>query len=164
MSRALRLAAAILALAAAPVLAQERDRITVKHFPAPTPMAAWEPLEVRIERVRMPSPAADRLFGEVEHTLAVHGIASDWQFVIPDGPFIRITIEAAGRRIELASAHTLFERDGKAIALERGVQALEGRDAKALLAGQSESFRNRRLAFEKILALVNARLRESLGP
>ena len=83
--------------------------------------------------------------------------------MLPDGAYIRIIIEIGPRRIELASAHTLYERDGRFIALERGLVSLDGRDPQQLLASESEAFRNRRIAFERILALVNGRVRENLG-
>jgi len=144
--------------------AQERDRVAVKFFPSPGRLDAYEPMDVQIERLRSPAkPAArDGLFEQIEKILAAHGIGSNWQYVYPDGAFIRIRIEIGGRKIELASAHTLYERGGRQIATERGLVALDGRDLKQLLAKESEAFRNRRLAFEKILALVSARVQENL--
>jgi len=124
-------------------------------------------MDLQFERLRSPAQAGsrrpDRFFGQIEQILASQGVTSNWQFVLPDGAFIRISIEIGGRRIELASAHTLYERDGRSIALERGLVALDGRDPKQLLANESEAFRNRRIAFERILALVSARVRENLG-
>ena len=146
--------------------AQESDRVTVKFFPSPGRLDAYEPMDVRVERLRSParpgSRAAEGLFDQIEKILATHGVTSNWQYVYPDGAFIRINIEIGGRKIELASAHTLYERGGRQIALERGLVALEGRDPKQVLAKESEAFRNRRLAFEKILALVGARVQENL--
>ena len=125
-----------------------------------------EPAALRAESLRggVASHRADgRFFDQVEQVLSAHGVTTNWQFVLPDGAFIRISIEIGGRRLELASAHMLYERGGRFIALERGLVALDGRDAKQVLANESEAFRNRRIAFEKILALVTARLRENLG-
>ena len=147
--------------------AQERDRVTVKFFPEPSPLAAHERMDVQFERLRSPaptgSPRPDRFFDQIDQILTAHGVTSSWQFVLPDGAFIRINIEIGARRIELASAHTLYERGGRLIATERGMVALDGRDPKQVLAYESEAFRNRRIAFEKILALVTARVRENLG-
>ena len=146
--------------------AQERDRVTVKYFPSAGRLDAYEPMDIQIERLRSParpgSQPRDGLFDQIDRILAAHGIRSNWQYVYPDGAFIRINIEIGGRKIELASAHTLYERGGRQIALERGLVALEGRDPKQVLAKESEAFRNRRLAFEKILALVGARVQENL--
>ena len=147
--------------------AQERDRVTVKLFPEPSPLAAHVRMDVQFERFRSPAPTGnprpDPFFDQIDQILAAHGVTSNWQFVLPDGAFIRINIEIGARRIELASAHTLYERGGRLIATERGMVALDGRDPKQVLANESEAFRNRRIAFEKILALVTARVRENLG-
>lgn len=148
--------------------AQDRDRVTVKFFPAPVRLSAYEPMEVQFERSNYADPSApdrspDEFFDEIEQTLSSHGITSDWQFVLPDGAFIQINIEIGNHRVELSSAHTLYERGGRFIATERGLVSLDGRDPKQVLAKESEAFRSRRLAFEKILNLVSARVRENLG-
>jgi len=168
-TRARHLAWCILALCLAipgQPTAQERDRVTVKFFPSAGRLDAYEPMDVQIERLRSParpgSQARDGLFDQIDQILTAHGVTSNWQYVFPDGAFIRITIEIGGRRIELASAHTLYERGGRQIATERGLVALDGRDPKQVLAKESEAFRSRRLAFEKILALVSARVQENL--
>ena len=148
--------------------AQDRDRIRVKFFPAHVQLDDYEQMDVQFERFNNPNSAADsrrpdRFFDAVEQILSAHGITANWQFVLPDGAFIRINVEIRGRRIELASAHTLYERGGRSIATERGLVSLDGRDPKQVLAQETEAFRARRLAFEKILALVSARVRENLG-
>ena len=148
--------------------AQDRDRVTVKFFPAHVRLDAYEPMDIQFERFNSSNPAAagrppDQFFDAIEQILSSHGITSNWQFVLPDGAFIRINIEIGDRRIELASAHTLYERSCRFIATERGLVSLDGRDPKQVLAQESEAFRARRDAFEKILALVTARVRENLG-
>jgi hypothetical protein len=148
--------------------AQERDRVTVKFFPAPVRLRPYEPMDVQFERSKYAEASAtergsDGFFDEIEQILSSHGITSDWQFVLPDGAFIQINIEIGNRRVELSSAHTLYERGGCFIATERGLVSLDGRDPKQVLAKESEAFRSRRLAFEKILDLVSARVRENLG-
>ncbi len=147
--------------------AQDTDRVTVKFMPAPVPLAAFETMDVQFERRKSALPSSadkpDKFFDEIDRILAAHGITSNWQYVFPDGAFIRITIETGGRKIVLSSAHTLYERDGRSIATERGLVALGGRDPGQVLAQESEIFRSRRLAFEKILALVDARVSENLG-
>jgi hypothetical protein len=154
-------------LAASGVHAQGSERVTVKFMPAPVPLTAFETIDVQLERRKSAAPAShaqpDEFFDEIDRILALHGITSNWQYVYPDGAFIRITIETPGRKIVLSSAHTLYERDGRNIATERGLVARGGRDPEQVLAQESETFRNRRLAFEKILALVNARVNEALG-
>lgn len=146
--------------------AQDRDRVTVRLMPTPAVLAPLETMEIRFERrgsTAAPAPQRpDSFFDEIDRILASHKIVSDWQYVYPDGASIRITIETGGRRIVLSSAHTLYERDGRNIATERGLVALAGRDPKQVLAQESEAFRNRRLAFEQILALVNARVSKNL--
>jgi hypothetical protein len=147
--------------------AEDRDRVTVKFFPAPVPLGASEPMDVQFERRQYTTPSdqrPDRFFDQIDQILSTHGISSDWRFILPDGAFIRITVEIGGRRLELSSAHTIYERDGRLVATERGLVALDGRDPKQVLARESAAFRSRRLAFEKILALVTARVRETLGP
>jgi len=149
------------------VSAQDRDRVTVKFVPAPV-LGAYEPMDVQFERLRNTAPSApdrhpDRFFEAIVQILSSHGITSNWQFVFPDGAFIRISIEIGNQRSELSSAQTLYEREGRLIATERGLLSLDGRDPKQVLAKESEAFRSRRLAFEKILALVSARVRENLG-
>jgi len=138
--------------------------VAVKFFPEPSHLEAYEPMD---ERLRSPAQTAtsrpDRFFDQIEQILSSYGVNSNWQFVLPGGAFIRISIEIGGRRIELASAHTLYERNGRFIATERGLVALDGRDPKQVLANESQAFRNRRIAFENILALVGARVRENLG-
>ena len=154
-------------IAAGPAIAEERDRVSVKVFPTHGGLRDFEVMDVMIERIGIAIPTApdrppDRFFDAIDGVLASHGITSNWQYVFPDGAFIRITIELGKRRVELASAHTLYERDGRHIATERGLVSLKGRDLKQVLAKESEAFRSRRLAFEKILALVNAKLLEKL--
>lgn len=148
--------------------AQHRDRLTVKLFPGSGLQSAHERMEVQFERVRYPTSARpaqpDGFFDEIERILSTHGIAEDWQYVFPDGAFIRIGIEIGNRRVELASAHVLYERDGRMLATERGLVALDGRNRKRELAKESDAFRSRRLAFEEILALVAARVQQDLGP
>ena len=144
--------------------AQDRDRVTVKFFPAPVPLGAYELMDVQFERPRNTAPSApDKFFDEIARILSSHGITSNWQFVLPDGAYIRINIEIGDRRVELSSAHTVYERGGRFIATERGLVSLDGRDPKQVLAKESEAFRSRRLAFEKILALISARVGENLG-
>jgi hypothetical protein len=159
-------ALAVFLLAASGVHAQEPDRVTVKTMPAaPVPLAALETMNVQFERrVTAPSSPAKRdgFFDEIDRILASHGISSNWQYVFPDGAFIRITIETGGRKVVLSSAHTLYERDGRNIATEHGLVALGGRDPRQVLAGESAIFRSRRIAFEKILDLVNERVNETL--
>ena len=123
-------------------------------------------MDVQFERLRPPASGTrntDRFFDQLDEILSAHGVTSNWQFVLPDGAFIRIGIEIGTRRIELASAHTLYERGGRLIATERGLVTLDGRDPKQMLANESEAFRNRRIAFENILTVVSARVRENLG-
>jgi hypothetical protein len=148
--------------------AQDRDRVTIKFMPAAMRLSTYEPMEIQFERListghSVPTRPPDRFFDEIDQILSSHGINSNWQFVLPDGAFIRINIELGARRIELSSAHTIYERGGRLIATERGLVSLDGRDPKQVLAKESEAFRSRRLAFEKILALVSARVRENLG-
>jgi hypothetical protein len=159
---------AVCVLVGGHVSAQDRDRVTVKFFPAHVRLDAYEPMDVQFERFNSPGPAPagrrpDQFFDAIDQILSSHGITSNWQYVLPDGAFIRIHIEIGSRRIELASAHTLYERGGRLIATERGLVSLDGRDPKAVLAQESEAFRARRVAFEEILALVSARVRENLG-
>jgi hypothetical protein len=162
-----RWALAACLLAAGGVHAQDSDRVTVKFMPAPVPLAAFETMDIKFERRKSAAPSAtaqpDKFFDEIDRILASHGTTSSWQYVFPDGAFIRITVETGGRTIVLSSAHTLYERDGRNIALEGGLVALGGRDPKKVLAQESEIFRSRRIAFEKILTLVNARVSENLG-
>jgi len=147
--------------------AQDRDRVAVRFMPAPAVLRAFETMDIQFERRGSTTPSApqrpDKFFDEIDRILASHRITSDWQYVFPDGASIRITVETGGRRIVLASGHTLYERDGRNIATERGLVALAGRDPKQVLAQESETFRDRRLAFEEILALVNARVSKNLG-
>jgi hypothetical protein len=154
-------------LAAGGANAQDLDRVTVKFMPAPVPLVAFETMDVKFERRKIGAPPSadksDTFFDEIDRILASDGITSNWQYVYPDGAFIRITIETGRRTIVLSSAHTLYERDGRNIATEGGLVALDGRDPKKVLAQESEAFRSRRLAFEKILALVNARVSQNLG-
>ncbi len=146
--------------------AQDRDRVTVRFMPAPAVLAPLETMEIQFERRGSAAASApqrpDSFFDEIDRILASHKIVSDWQYVYPDGASIRITIETGARRIVLSSAHTLYERDGRSIATERGLVALAGRNPNQVLAQESEAFRNRRLAFEQILALVNARVSKNL--
>ncbi len=161
-----RLVAAFL-LASGYASAQDYDRVTVRFFPAPVPLEAYEPMDLQFERRPASSSASarrsDRFFDEIDQVLSSHGITSDWRFVLPDGAFIRIDIKIGSRRVELSSAHTLYERGGRLIATERGLVSLDGRDPKQILAKESAAFRSRRLAFEKLLALVTARVRENLA-
>ncbi|MGB8434156.1 MAG: hypothetical protein WCE38_07855 [Burkholderiales bacterium] len=154
-------------LAAGSAIAQDRDRVTVKYMPAPVPLAAFETMDVQFERRTSAAPSIpvppDKFFDAIDGILASHAITSNWQYVYPDGAYIRITVETGGRAIVLSSAHTLYERDGRNIATERGLVARGGRDPKQVIAQESKAFRSRRLAFEKILALVNARVNEALG-
>lgn len=160
---------AVCLLAAGPASAQERDRVMVKIFPARGGLGTFEVMDVKVERLRITGASApdspnDAFYDEIERVLTARGITSNWQYVYPDGAFIRIKIEIGSRRVELASAHTLYERSGRHIATEHGLVSLDGRNLKQILAKESEAFRSRRLAFEEILALVNAKLQENLAP
>ncbi len=164
--------AACMLLAASGAAAQTgidtSDQITVRYMPGMVPLEQFETMNLQFRRLpgREPAPAGgkrDRFFDQVEATLRKHGVTSNWQYVLPDGPFIEILIEIGGRSVKLASAHTLFERGGKLVATEAGVVALEGRDLRQVIAQQSPAFRSHRLAFEEILALAASRARENLA-
>jgi hypothetical protein len=138
--------------------AQAADSVSIRVFPGyPLLDKSVEKVEVRIDRVFASRNArdleVDRFFSSVEATLTEHGITRDWQQVIPDAPYIEITIELNGRRTRLASAHLSLERSGNLVVTERGVETLKGRARDAVLSQQSEEFRRRRLAFERLLEL-----------
>jgi hypothetical protein len=162
--------AGLLALLLLPMAAhaQVTDRISVRYFGGmPLPGRSIEAFDLRIDRARFsaaPDQEIDRFFDAVEATLSEHRVVRDWQLVIPDAPWIEITVELKDRRTRLASAHMVLEKAGAHVVTERGLEALEGRSRAAVLARQSEEFRRNRLAFEKLLALTLERARARLSP
>ncbi len=166
--RALVLALAALCMAG---FARAEDRVSIRYTPGyPLPARSSERIELRVERSG-PAPAmraedqeVDRFFALVQATLSDSGIARDWQSVIPDAPWIEITVELNGQRTRLASAHVPLERTGNRVVTERGVEPLGERTREAVLAQQSEAHRRHRVAFDRLLALTLARVRAQLAP
>jgi len=145
------------------------DKVSVRYFAGyPLPGRSMERLDVLVERqgasMKTEEQDVDRYFSLVQTTLADHQVVRDWQVVIPDAPFVQITIELGGRKLQLASAHVILERSGQGVVTERGLEALGNRDRASVLAQQSEPYRQHRLAFEKILSLTLDRVRARLGP
>lgn len=166
------IAAAILVaalLTTSPIVARSDDKVSVRYFPGyPLPAQSSEWVDIQVERQspssRTEDQDVDRFFSLVQLTLSQHQVVRDWQAVIPDAPFVQITIELSGRRIQLASAHVILERSGGRIMTERGLEVLGNRDRASVLAQQSERYRRHRLAFEKILSLTSERVRARLSP
>lgn len=145
------------------------DSVSIRYLPGyPLPSRSIERLDVRVARIAPPTgaddQAIDRFFASVQATLNEHGVAGDWQSVIPDAPAIEISVELSGRRTRLASAHVALERTGNVVVTERGVESLNQRSRDAVLAQQSEAFRRHRSAFERLLSLTLARVRAQLSP
>jgi hypothetical protein len=145
------------------------DKVSVRYFAGyPLPGRSMERLDVLVERqgasMKTEEQDVDRYFSLVQTALADHQVVRDWQVVIPDAPFVQITIELGGRKLQLASAHVILERSGQGVVTERGLEALGNRDRASVLAQQSEPYRQHRLAFEKILSLTLDRVRARLGP
>lgn len=150
-------------------LAQTGDRVVIRSLPGyPAPGRSSESVEVDVARTGSSSAAAeqeiDRFFASVERTLGENRIGGDWQSVIPDAPYVEITVELRGKRIRLASAHPPLERNGTQVVTERGVEALGQRTRESVLAAQSEPFRRHRLAFDTLLRLTLEQVRSRLSP
>jgi hypothetical protein len=147
---------------------QTKDQVSIRYLPGyPLPGASSEWIDVRVERMgssQAEQQDIDRFFASVEATLSEHQIVGDWQLVIPDAPAIEITIDLNGRRIRLVSAHVSLERSGNYVVTERGWEALDQRTRDSVLLQQSEEFRRRRLAFEKLLDLTLQHVRARLSP
>ncbi len=163
------LAVAFAALLAPPGRAE--DVVSVRYLPGhPLPDQSVEWTDLRIARHPPAASAArkaqeiDRFFDEVAAALKESGIDQDWQLAIPDAPAIEITIDLGGKRLKLVSCHTLLEKPGNYLVTQQGGRAVPDREKAAELAKQSESFRRRRRAFEKILALALERTRATLAP
>ena len=106
----------------------------------------------------------DRLFEQVSAVFTENAIERDWQLAIPDAPLISISTEINGKKLTLASCHTLIEKSGNYLVTERGRHTVGSNDRAALLGKQSEAFRRNRIAFEKILRLTLERARAGLSP
>lgn len=150
-------------------LAQAADAVGIRSFPGyPPPGRSSESIAVRVER-SAPAGAGseqeiDRFFAAVATVLADHRIDGDWQLVIPDAPYIEITVDLHGRRIRLASAHVPLERSGNQVVTERGAEALGQRTRAAVLSEQREAFRRHRAAFDGLLELTLRHARARLAP
>jgi hypothetical protein len=148
--------------------AQAQDQVSIRYLPGyPLPGASSEWIDVRIERMGSPQEEQqdiDRFFAAIGATLSEQQIVGDWQLVFPDAPAIEITIDLNGRQIRLASAHVPLERSGTHVVTERGWEPLDQRTRDSVLLQQSEEFRHRRLAFEKILDLTLRQVRARLSP
>jgi hypothetical protein len=148
--------------------AQTSDRVSIRYLAGyPLPGASSEWVDVRVERMGSPQAEQqeiDRFFGSIEATLSEYRIVGDWQLVLPDAPAIEITIELNGRRIRLASAHVTLEKSGTHVVTERGWEPLDQRSRDSVLLQQSEEFRQRRLAFEKVLELTLQQVGARLSP
>jgi hypothetical protein len=147
---------------------QTQDRVSLRYLPGyPLPGASSEWIDVRVERLGSPQAEQqdiDRFFASIEATLSEHQVVGDWQLVFPDAPAIEITIDLNGRQIRLASAHVPLERSGTHVVTERGWEPLDQRSRDSVLSQQSEEFRQRRLAFEKILELTLQQVGARLSP
>jgi hypothetical protein len=158
------------ALAVVSISARAEDAIAIRYLDGhPTLDRSSEWLTLRISR-HPPAVAQrskrdiDRLFEQVSAVLAEHEVAKDWQLAIPDAPWIEITTEINGQRLKLISCHTLLEQSGNYLVTERGGEIVDPKDRSAVLAKQSVTFRQHRLAFERILKLALERTRARLSP
>lgn len=123
---------------------------------------------VRIEIVRDAPPdrdretEVDRFFSAIQRVLRIYEISENWQLGFPETPLIKISIELNGKKIVLASSHTILEESGKLVVTEHGAEALSGRDKATVLAQQSLRRRNYRAAFEQLLQLSTDHLHKTL--
>lgn len=159
-------------LAILPISAYGEDAITVRYldgYPPPGVSSEW--MNLRISRTgAIPGIAptskkdVDEFFENVSATLTANKITKDWQLAIPDAPSIEITIDINGRKLKLVSCHLSLERSGNYLITERGGYAVPDQERASLLAKQSETFLHHRIAFEKILSLVQERTHARLSP
>lgn len=148
------------------------DAVTVRYldgYPPPDRSTEW--INLRVSR---PSPPpvvtktskqdVDVFFEQVSAVLTKNGINKNWQLAIPDAPAIEITIDMQGKKLKLVSCHMSLERQGKYLVTEHGWQPVSPKERDALLARQSEAFRQHRIAFESILRLTLTRAGARLSP
>jgi hypothetical protein len=152
--------------------AYAEDAITVRYLDGhPRLGVSSEWVSLRISRSgAMPgtAPASkqdiDRFFEAVSAALTTNKIAENWQLAIPDAPSIEITIDINGRKLQLTSCHLSLEQTGNYLVTERGGYAVPNQDRASMLAKETESFRQHRIGFEKILSLVLLRAHARLSP
>jgi len=167
MSRVALRALLVFCLALAPGVVLAGDTVVVRLLPGyPRSDQSAELIQVRIERVPAAIPGAvqpvDTLFDGIADALREYDVSGDWQYVLPDAPYVEITITIGGKRQTLASAHMLIEKNRRLVATEHGSQSLGGRNRADVLSRQSARFRKNRAAFERIMRLVSERLRNRL--
>ena len=139
-----------------------KDSVEVEYVSGMTRLESSESINVQIDRVtttfRTQNREVDQFINAVQMVLSEHTVEDDWQLVVPDAPYIIIRILIDGRRIQMSSSHTVFERNENLVATQRGIETLNGRSRAELLLQENNSFRQHRIAFEKILSLVCARV------
>jgi hypothetical protein len=108
--------------------------------------------------------AIDEFFEKVSSVLTEHGIDRNWELAIIDYPFIRISIEISGTKLQLLSSHIDVERSGESFLTEGGIKKAPKMERDAILAIQSEKFRRNRDAFDAILRLTLERAHSKFSP
>lgn len=73
----------------------------------------------------------------------------------PNSSWTQITLAIAGRRLEMASWHELYESNGRVVATHHGLTALAGRDKDAVLAEQPAAYRQYRKTWAEIRDRLN---------
>ncbi len=148
------------------------DAVTIKYLDGyPRIGTSSERMNLQVSRYRPARdypPAeerdVDRYFEQVSAVLTANGIRKDWQLAIPDAPSIKITVDIDDQSLQLVSCHTLLERSGEHLVIERGMIRVPAEDQAGVLAQQSEAFRRHRIAFEEILRLTLTRVQAGLSP
>jgi len=167
MSTVTRRALLAFCLALAPGVVLAGDSVVVRLLPGyPRSDQSAELIRFRIERVPAAIAGAvqpvDTLFDGIADALRENDVSGDWQYVLPDAPYVEITITLDGKLQKLASAHMLIEKNQRLAATEQGSESLGGRNRADVLSRQSARFRKNRAAFERIMSLVSERLRNRL--
>ena len=146
------------------------DKISINYRSAPHASSGTSSEFVMIEINRAPpytevarQRLIDQYFASVKQVLQTYDVSKDWLLSGPDIPIITISMELDGKKLSLASSHTLTERDSRLVTTSRGTEALEGRDKANVLAQQSLEFRQYRVAFEQLLRLSSDHLRATLA-
>jgi len=102
--------------------------------------------------------AVDIYFNRVKEIVSREYVRDGWSYSFPESSVINIEVVLSGKKIILSSAHPLLENGKTNIALESGIESLDGKDPKVLLRQQSKSFQAKKQAFDELLKITMSKL------
>lgn len=84
-----------------------------------------------------------------------------WQYVATSSPVKTVFVRYHGRFLYMSSCHEWAEADSGIVATARGLEPLDGRERREVLASQPPEFRERRVMWERVKATVEEAMPEA---